>query len=603
MKARHDMPFGAQCDVEGVRFRLWAPSLSGVRLELTQTGQSCPMTTAGDGWFEYRADANQARGGTRYAFRLPNGVAVPDPASRFNPDGVHAASEVINPAAYEWQDTDWTGRPWREAVVYELHVGTFMPEGSFDAVRRRLDYLAELGVTALELMPLAAFPGARGWGYDGVLPYAAFAGYGRPEDLKCLIDTAHQRGLMVMLDVVYNHFGPEGNYLHAYAPEFFTQRHSTPWGAALDFDGNHSANVREFFIHNALYWLEEYRFDGLRLDAVHAILDDSHPDVLEELAARVHAGPGQSRHIHLVLENDHNAASRLMRGAGSKSQDYDAQWNDDFHHAAHVILTGERTSYYADYPDAVGSLARTLCEGFAYQGEHSAHRGGPRGESSAALPPQAFVNFLQNHDQVGNRARGERLSQLAPVDALRALTAILLLAPSPPMLFMGEEYAAGTPFLYFCDFGPELAAQVSAGRRREFEDFHAGHAIEEVPDPGAAATFGTSILDWSEAAAEPHDEILAFHQHLLALRAAEIVPRVPRLAANTARHERMGEHGFTAIWPFRDGGNLCLTVNLCGESGAAGPSGISAGRTLYSSAPEVRGSLPPWYVRWAVTEA
>lgn len=597
MKVSHEMPFGTCCSADGVSFRLWAPSVSTVRLELPDSGQSLPMQPKSDGWFEYHADPVEVHSGTRYGFRLPDGLTVPDPASRSNPDGVHGFSRVVDPHAYEWSDKTWRGRPWHEAVIYELHVGTYSREG-FDGVRRRLDYLAELGVTALELMPLASFPGKRGWGYDGVLLYAPQASYGDAADLKALIEAAHERGLMVLLDVVYNHFGPEGNYLHVYAPEFFTERHTTPWGAAMNFDGKHSATVREFFIHNALYWLEEYRVDGLRLDAVHAILDDSRPDVLEEIASRVRAGPGQSRHIHLVLENDQNAAHRLKRDAAGKSVFYDAQWNDDFHHAAHVILTGERTSYYADYPDAVGALAGALCEGFVYQGQHSAHRGAARGEASTDLPATAFVNFLQNHDQTGNRAKGERLSQLASEDALGALTAVLLLAPSPPLLFMGEEYAADSPFLYFCDFGPELAAAVREGRRREFADFHADHPEIAVPDPGSEDTFERSTLDLSEISAPPHAGVFELHRRLLALRAAEIMPLIPMLVAGKASYERLGNCAFSVFWPLGSGGGLRLLANLCGDSGPLVMRPVA--RTLYINAPLIRGSLPPWFVHWSI---
>jgi len=343
MKYRHDMPFGAEAlRGGGVRFRLWAPSAESVELVLYEGigERSVELAPAGQGWYEHFEET--ARAGSRYRYRIDRSLLVPDPASRCNPEDVHAPSEVIDPESFDWEEGAWRGRSWEEAVLYELHTGTFTPEGSFQGIESRLDYLAGLGVTAVEIMPVADFPGRWGWGYDGVLAFAPEANYGRPEDLKGLVQAAHRSGLMVILDVVYNHFGPEGNYLHRYAPQFFTERHRTPWGPAINFDGPGSETVRSFFIHNALYWLEEFRFDGLRLDAVHAIKDDSNPDFLTDLASAVREGPGRERAIHLVLENDRNSARRLERDRARRPCQYTAQWNDDFHHAAHVLLTGEQ---------------------------------------------------------------------------------------------------------------------------------------------------------------------------------------------------------------------------------------------------------------------
>jgi maltooligosyltrehalose trehalohydrolase len=421
------------------------------------------------GWFELsvpRADTS-----TRYAYRIDGDALVPDPASRANPDDVHAASAIVDPLAFDWPDAAWRGRPWHEAVIYELHVGCFTPHGRFDNAIERLDALAALGVSAIELMPVADFAGRRGWGYDGVLPFAPDASYGTPADLKRLVAAAHARGLMVLLDVVYNHFGPEGNYLHRYARAFFNDSVHTPWGAAIDFDGARSRTVRDFFIHNALYWVEEFRFDGLRLDAVHAMHDRSPLFITDEIAQALHAGPGRERHVHLVLENDLNDAARLAPRADAAPRHVSAQWNDDVHHALHVIATGEHDGYYADFAaEPQRLLGRALAEGFGFQGDVSHWRGGkPRGTPSAHLPPLAFVNSLQTHDQVGNRALGERIGVLAErrgrTPALRALIACVLLAPAVPMLFMGEEYAADTPFLYFCDFEGALAQAVTEGRR------------------------------------------------------------------------------------------------------------------------------------------
>ena len=524
------MPFGATVEDGATRFRLWAPGAREVAVLLgTGSDDARPLAPLADGWFE--ACVSGAPAGTRYAFRIDGGRAVPDPASRSNPDGVHAPSAVVDPRAYDWQQKSWRGRPWDEAVLYELHVGTFTPAGTFATAAERFGDLADLGVTAIELMPVAAFPGNRNWGYDGVLPFAPAQSYGTPEDLKRLVDVAHARGLMVLLDVVYNHFGPEGNYLHAYAPRFFNPRHQTPWGAAVNFDGEGSRTVRDFFMHNALFWIEEYRLDGLRLDAVHAIADDSRPDIVTELADAVRQHAGRDRHVHIVLENDRNEARRLVRDTSGQPRRATAQWNDDIHHALHVLLTGEHDGYYADYADRpLWYLGRCLAEGFAYQGEPSPFRGGaPRGEPSSHLPASAFVSFTQTHDQVGNRAFGERLAALADPRALRAAVACVLHAPAPPMLFMGEEYAARTPFLFFCDFGSELAEAVSRGRRAEFGRFarFRDPAVKaSIPDPNAPETYSASKLDWSEASTPTGAEWIAFYGRCLALRRAQVVPRL-----------------------------------------------------------------------------
>jgi malto-oligosyltrehalose trehalohydrolase len=442
-------------------------------------------------------------------------------------------------------------------------VGTFSPEGTFAGVEARLDDLADLGVTAIELMPLADFPGKRNWGYDGVLPFAPDASYGTPDDLRSLVAAAHARNLMVLIDVVYNHFGPEGNYLHRLAPPFFTTRHSTPWGDGLNFDGRESRTVRDFFIHNALYWLTEFNADGLRLDAVHAIADDSRPDFLTELADAVRAGPGRER--HLVLENDHNEAQRLVRDAAGHPLHFTAQWNDDFHHALHRLLTGEVEGYYADYADApLARLGRCLAEGFDYQGEKSAYRGRARGTPSAALPPGAFVNFLQNHDQVGNRARGERLHTLADTGALRAALAILLLAPSPPLLFMGEEFGAATPFLYFCDFEPELNEAVRKGRGEEFAGMAQARGGDDAPptEPGSVDAYSRSVMDWTGLGRRPHADWLAWYRELLRCRHDAIVPLVPRIRAGAARHRSDGRRELDVHWPLDDGRSLVLRARI-----------------------------------------
>lgn len=552
------MPFGAALQAqEGARFRLWAPACERVVLELLRAHEghdgrlaassevlrAVPMSRASDGWHE--AMVREARAGQLYRYRLEDGLLVPDPASRFNPLDVHGPSELIDPRAHDWPDDGWSGRPWHEAVIYELHIGAFTAAGTFEAARQRLGALADLGITAIELMPVADFPGARNWGYDGVLPFAPDASYGRPEELKRFVAAAHALGMMVLLDVVYNHFGPDGNYLHACAPQFFDPARRTPWGAAIAFDGPASAIVRAFFIHNALYWIDEYGLDGLRIDAVHAIDDRSSPDIVQAIAQALRDGPGRERRVHIVLENDRNEARYLERrvaSAGDTAGDTasmgrpcvaDAQWNDDFHHALHVLLTGESDGYYADYADApIRRLGRALAEGFAWQGEASAFRGGARrGEPSAHLPPQAFVAYLQTHDQVGNRAFGERLDALADPALMTAALACLLLGAQVPMLFMGEEFAASTPFLFFCDFEPGLAESVRNGRCEEFGRFPAyrNDAVRAaIPDPNASTTFTASKLRWHECDEPPHRERLALVRRLLQVRHA-IMPRLGRI--------------------------------------------------------------------------
>ncbi|HJY77082.1 MAG TPA: malto-oligosyltrehalose trehalohydrolase [Burkholderiales bacterium] len=572
---RHAMPFGAEVLGDGgVRFRLWAPGAREVLLVLED--QPKPMVEVGEGWYEL---VEKARPGALYRYRIDGKHDVPDPASRFQPRDVDGPSEVIDPLAFEWQDEGWRGRPWAEAVIYELHVGTFTSQGTYAGVSSKLDYLRDLGVTAIELMPLSDFAGRRNWGYDGVLPYAPDAVYGRPEELKALVQAAHQAGLMVFLDVVYNHFGPKGNYLGLYAPQFFTAKHQTPWGAAIDFS---VGTVREYFIRNALYWLEEYRFDGLRFDAVHAIVDESPRHVLEDIAAAVHARD-PDRHVHLVLENDANQARFLAAGR------YDAQWNDDWHHACHVLATGESDGYYAAYAGAPARhLARALAEGFAYQGEVSPFSNAPRGEPSAHLPPRCFVDFLQNHDQVGNRAYGERLASLADEGKLKLLSSILLLAPSPPLVFMGEEWACHQPFLFFCDFDGELGEAVRNGRREEFARFAAfadAKARARIPDPLSEQTFRRCVLRWKDARGTQGRACLAHYRQLLQLRRAEIAPR----KFGPGRHRMLAERAFEVAW---DG--LVLRANFSDASIAAdAPAGA---RLLWGNGNGRR--LDPWTASW-----
>lgn len=543
------LPFGANLIAPGrTQFRIWAPAQRSVSVAITGR-EPLPMQRDPDGWFEVEAACTA---GTRYRYMLQDGMQVPDPAARAQADDVHGDSIVVDPAAYRWHQTEWRGRPWHDAVTYELHVGLL---GGFAGVGRELPRLAELGFTAIELMPIAEFPGARNWGYDGVLPFAPESSYGSPDELKALVDAAHAHGLMIFLDVVYNHFGPDGNYLHLYAPQMFRDDIATPWGVALDF---RCPQVRRFFIENALYWLIEYRFDGLRFDAVHAISD---PDWLDEMAAELRRTVAPGRHIHLVLENDDNTASHL---AG----DFDAQWNDDGHHVLHVLLTGEHEGYYADYADAPATrLARCLKDGFIYQGEPSAYRDGKRrGTPSAQLPPTAFVLFLQNHDQVGNRAFGERLTALTHPEALEAAIALQLLCPQMPLVFMGEEEASRSPFLFFTDHNPELAQAVRDGRRREFARFayfSDPQHLAKIPDPNALATFEQSRpLPYAPEAARRAN----LYRHLLALRRSEIVPRLDGACALDAG--AVASAAVLARWRMGDGAILTLASNFSAEPAA-----------------------------------
>ncbi|MGA2291277.1 malto-oligosyltrehalose trehalohydrolase [Bradyrhizobium sp.] len=577
--------FGATLTADGVSFRLWAPAAKRVDLLLEK---SYPLRRGGDGWF--CADISGPRAGARYQFRIDGEIDLPDPASAFQPGDLSGPSEVIDHTSYRWRASDWRGRPWQQTCVIETHVGAFTPEGTYRAMIGKLDHLVETGITALELMPLADFAGSRNWGYDGVLWYAPDSVYGRPDDLKTLIDEAHLRGLMVFLDVVYNHFGPEGNYLARYAPCFFTEA-QTPWGSAIDY---RVPQVRSFAIENALYWLREYRFDGLRLDAVHTIAEFGEVSMLRDLSHAVGGLAAETgRHIHLVLENDANRASILDAEQDPAQGKYRAQWNDDYHHAWHVLLTGETQGYYGDYRHSPRrDIARVLGSGFAYQGQPSAHRGGQlRGEPSGKLAPTAFVNFLQNHDQIGNRALGDRLESLASPEAIEAALAITLLAPAIPMLFMGEEWGSKTPFPFFCDFQGDLAQAVRQGRRREYAYAYAAYG-DEVPDPLDASTLQSAVLDWEARNEETGQKRLALVRQLLAIRMREIVPRLAGAAFGDARTSDQGL--LTAHWRMGDGATLKLLANL--STGASTGEYDLTGTRLWGGWSD--GPIPPWSVVW-----
>ena len=578
------------------RFSLWAPRLE--TLSLVAGDAVLPMAQRDGGWFELVTDRVAA--GDAYAFRLPNGVTVPDPAARAQAGDVHGPSELVDPSAYAWRTGGWPGRPWEEAVVYELHTGTFTEDGTFAEVARRLDHLADTGVTVIEVMPVAQFGGNRGWGYDGVLMYAPHRAYGGPDGLKALVDAAHERGLMIILDVVYNHFGPDGNYLHLYAPDFFDPAQETPWGGAIAYD---RAPVRDFFVDNALYWLEEYRFDGFRFDAINEIRDPSPEHLLETVAKAVRARI-TDRQIHLTTEDDRNITHLHERAGDGGVSMFTAEWNDDFHHAAHVAATRETEGYYVDYaPDPVAHLARALSEGFAYQGEVSQFWGeAPRGVPSHHLPPTAFVNFIQNHDQVGNRAFNERLTALAPAAAVEALTAVLLLGPHIPMLFMGEEWGEVRPFGFFTDFHGKLADAVRDGRRREFRRF-AQFADEanraKIPDPNARSTFESSRLDWSRLGREEGGTRHELVRRLLEIRHRKIVPRLGAMQSYAGATATVDGAALGVRWTLGGGATLTLIANL-GDMPAAAPIDPN-GTVLYESNPGLDAGLqsapmPPWSV-------
>ena len=542
------------------RFRLWAPDLT--ELKLTLEGQPPQvMQASGDGWFEL---TTAAMPGACYGFQWPDRV-LPDPASRLQQGGPHGWSVVTDAAAWQHKYPHWAGRPWQETVIYELHVAAL---GGFNGVRHRLAELAALGITAIELMPIATTPGNRNWGYDGVLPFAVHEALGTPADLHTLIDAAHGLGIQVFLDVVYNHFGPDGNYLHSYASSFFVDGPHTPWGQAIDF---RQPQVGQFWLENALYWLNEFHFDGLRFDAVHAIADDAW---LTQLAEDIRARVAPGREVHLMLENEQNAASLLRMGAASTDPRYDAQWNDDAHNALHVLLTDEDEGYYrafAKTPDgrtAIQHLARCMAEGFAWQGEPwPLNEGHERGTASAPLPPTAFIFFLQNHDQIGNRALGDRLTSITSHNNLRAARALQCLCPQIPLLFMGEEWGSEQPFQFFTDHHGELAEAVRNGRRKEFVHFAAFSneaARAQIPDPNAKQTFIDSSLGMPPLD-DPHaTDWLAYTRELLLLRQKEIVPGL--IGASGLRAQPIAAKALVAQWRLADGRTLTAFANFAAEA-------------------------------------
>lgn len=501
-----------------MKFQVWSPSAKSVDLVLDSGTH--PMDRSASGW--WTQDIPDAGPGTKYSYRVNGEGPFPDPRSSWQPEGVHGPSVTIDHSQFVWSDDAFQPTPLAEAVIYELHVGTFTPEGTYSAAADRLGYLRDLGITHVELMPLASFPGRRGWGYDGVALYAPHPAYGTPDELKAFVQHAHDLGLAVLLDVVYNHLGPDGNYLASFGP-YFTDRFKTPWGDAVNFDGEYSDEVRAFFIDNALMWLRDYHFDGLRLDAVHAIIDERAVHFLEMLAERVAelSAITNSPRV-LIAESDLNNP-RLVHSPARGGYGLDAHWEDDFHHALHAFFTGERSGYYADF-GSLAQVAKALEQGYVLDGGYSAYRKRTHGRPPIDVAPSQIVVFSQNHDQIGNRACGERLGHLTDAPARKAATALMLLSPFVPLLFQGEEWGASSPFQFFTDHHEILGKLVTEGRRREFEAF--GWAAEEVPDPQSEETFHRSILRWDEIDEAPHAERLEWHRLLLAVRRT-IPPHTP----------------------------------------------------------------------------
>ncbi|MDP8921652.1 MAG: malto-oligosyltrehalose trehalohydrolase [Chloroflexota bacterium] len=582
------LDLGANVVDDGVRFRVWAPNARHVDVTLlVPSGPAYyPLAAEADGYYAVTVPGIGA--GTRYKYRLDGGMEYPDPCSRFQPEGPHGPSEVVDPSAFRWTDGDWTGTGPDGLVIYELHVGTFTPEGTFDAIIPELRELTALGVTALEIMPVAEFPGRRNWGYDGVNLYAPESAYGGPEGLRRLVDAAHRQGLAVLLDVVYNHFGPDGNYLRAYATDYFTDRHTTPWGDAVNYDGPNSEHVRHFVLQNVRYWLEEYHLDGLRLDATHAIVDTSPRHILAEIARVVHGLSG--RRAVAIAEDHRNDVRQIRPPTGDRpGLGLDGVWSDDFHHAMRTYLTPEREGYYASFSGSLADVARTIEGGFLYQGQAEPRSGKPRGTPVTDEPARAFVFCTENHDQVGNRAMGERLAHLVDRERYLLASTVLLFAPETPLLFQGQEFAASTPFQFFTEHNEELGKLVTAGRRNEFKSFSAfaDPALRErIPDPQAEATFHRSTLVLEER--ERHREVYELYRSLLHLRRDDPVLRAQdRLAT---RAQAVGDH--VLLVTRTHGGAVRLLVTNFGDvpirvgKGAVWPSELvetSSWRALWAT--------------------
>jgi maltooligosyltrehalose trehalohydrolase len=547
-------------------FRVWAPQARAVEVVFEDASQpSLALKRDADGYFNGATSARVSL----YKYRVDGTGPWPDPCSRFQPQGVHGPSLIVDPAAFKWSDAQWRGVQLPGQIIYELHIGTFTPEGTFDAAIGKLRYLRELGVTMIEVMPVAECPGRWNWGYDGVQLFAPYHVYGDPDALKRFVDRAHAIGLAVILDVVYNHLGPDGNYLKCFSPHYFSTRHHTEWGEALNLDGDHARGTRDFILGNARYWLSEFHLDGLRLDATQSIFDDSRPNILEELA-RTAREAAQPRSIVVISENEPQHAQQLLP-TSQGGFGLDAMWNDDFHHAAKVALTGTRDGYFGDYTGRAQEFISCVRRGFLYQGQYYPWQKKPRGQAAPGLPAWTSIVFLQNHDQVGNTFHGDRVHANAAPGRYRALMALTLLGPQTPMLFMGQEFAASARFMFFADHHEELAALVHKGRREFLSQFRAyeDEATQQlVPAPHDEATFVDSKLDWNEA--KDHAEVLAFHRDLLQLRACD--PVISQQDVTKIDGATLSEHAFVLRWFDDEHGDRLLVVNLDRELPLAAPS-------------------------------
>ena len=589
------MPFGAEIAEDGsVRFRIFAPAEHRVELEIADRPELLRMKADGEGWHELVT--SEARAGTRYRYVLADGMKVADPASRFQPEDVDGPSEVINPMGYGWADGDWKGRPWSESILYELHVGTFTEHGTFRSAIEKLDHLRELGITGIELMGISDFAGLRSWGYDGVLLYAPDSAYGRPEELKDLIGAAHARGMMVILDVVFNHFGPEGDYISKYFPQLCSGGHKNAWGEALNFDAKGSEQVREFIIHNALYWVEEFHIDGLRLDASHAMIDDSPRHILDELSERVHK-LGSGRRIHLILEDENYVERWLIREGEDCESCYTAQWNHDMSHLLGASMTPDCNQGESD--GETDRLGKAMAEGFVIGAQLNGIAAPERG-----VPPTAFTAAIQTHDLVGNRILGDRVYAIAPKGAIRAVAAAQMMLPQIPMLFMGDEWGASTPFPYFCDFHGELGEQVRKGRCEQLAKMHnAGpEELRNAPDPQAEETFRSAKLKWDESTEGEHAEWSEWYRRILRARLESVVPLLGGVSDACGRYTVVGPKALRIEWTLAHGTSLILQANLCaeGHDGFATTEGREVWREGWIES-ETR--LGAWSVRCSIVES
>jgi malto-oligosyltrehalose trehalohydrolase len=585
--------FGAVRDGDQIRFRLFAPASLQVHLDLIGLSEPLLMQADGSGWHELLTPA--ASPGSHYRYLLEEGTSVPDPASRYQPKDVHGPTQVMDPGSYDWQDGEWHGLPWNEAILYELHVGAFTKAGTFNAARQRLPHLAELGITGIELMCVSDFAGNRNWGYDGVLPYAPDSAYGTPDEMKAFIDSAHALGIMIILDVVYNHFGPEGNFLSRYFPDIYSDRHDTPWGNSLNFDGPRSDVVREFIIRNALYWVDEFHVDGIRLDASHAMVDESPRHVLDELRDRV-AASVRDRPVHLILESEQNIACRLGRDNAGTPLNYSAQWNHDITHllgAAYCDLGGASDNAETE------RLCMALGEGFNIAAREQG------AAQDCNLPPTAFVAFLQTHDLVGNRIFGDRLTAHASSEIVCALSSVYLLLPQIPMLFMGEEWGTSRPFPFFCDYHGELADQIRRGRVDQLKANDPAPSEDELrraPDPQAESTFRSAQLSWDELSKPEHSSILDWYRRLIEGRREHVIPLLNGLTGPCSEYHAIAPAAFTITWSLCGGVQLTLAANLCNIRRQGFPP--LAGKVIWTTGRcSNDGQLGAWSVCWSIAQS